>query len=147
MCGCDSFYGWSGENCLNYGPGAIVAIVSITVQLLCAIPAFIITVKALYKFLQRFRCRNDATLATILLLCISLSSFFAGRLAALFVVTTPGLLTEISTEDFYEDRKTHTIFLLVEKYLIGISLFFSILLVAQAFLLCKSCSDTLNVKV
>lgn len=109
-CSCGGWNAYAGEDCLALGPGAIFLAASTIFTLVLGIVGAILTAQIIIQRIrQDGQVKFSQMLFTACFLLLSFFSYIGWRVCTLLKAITPQYNTLLVTENFYPNRKDHTI--------------------------------------
>mmetsp|Transcript_7066 Transcript_7066/g.8140 ORF Transcript_7066/g.8140 Transcript_7066/m.8140 type:complete len:360 (-) Transcript_7066:206-1285(-) len=134
LCFCETWHGWTGNDCNEYGPGAIFYAILVSASLLILLVGFVFSLKAFSMLRSSKLLKRNSAVLTLLLNTFAFATAIGWRASVLAVIFTPEKAGEITgTDNGVDDRKLHPLQNNVEKVFIGVT---AVLAISAALNIC-----------
>lgn len=138
QCLCNSFYGWVGSDCLEFGSATHFQIGSISFQLIAVTGLLVLCIPLFIAIRRTEKNWRSLSSITFLSLIIGLLGLLTLRVASLIIVLSPGDLTFFKETDHGDEQKYNRLSSVLEIPALMLALSSGMFAFNNTTLMCKS---------
>lgn len=127
-CDCDGWFGFSGENCTEFGPGATYYMTSACIQLVLALGCLTVCTVIIVRAFKADKLKGNAAIGTLALATLASVLAVCWRAVIIYILSThTDRFGEITIESYgRENVKQHPTANFEERAIIGLTIVFAL---------------------